>query len=82
MLSFLMGGFELPLRGMLLRKRLSQTAVLDYNRLLLEVEYSPGIMNVHSAKRGYQPGQVGRNPLQVQRIVHNNALTLKIGIRI
>ena len=79
---FLMGGFELPLRGMLLRKRLSQTAVLDYNRLLLEVEYSPGIMNVHSAKRGYQPGQVGRNPLQVQRIVHNNALTLKIGIRI
>ncbi len=78
----LLGGFELPLKGMMLRKRLSQTAVLDYNRLLLEVEYSPGVMNVHSAKRGYQPGQIGRTPLQVQRTVYNRALTLKVGIRI
>jgi hypothetical protein len=72
-------GLEVPLRGVLVHRRFARSAVLEYDRLLLEAEYSPGIMNVHSAKRGYQAGPAF---FQMQRILHNQALTLKAGIRI
>jgi hypothetical protein len=84
---FFAAGAEIPLQGLVVRKKMSDRGTLEYSRLVFEIEYNPGIMNVHSTRRGYTRAQLtnataGQAPLEFRRFVYNRAVNFTIGIRI
>ena len=83
-------GIEIPLKGVTIFKRkMEETIGNAYTRLLVEIEYNPGIMNIHKGSDRYQtnsplqvraPGYAGVLPVAIDRAVYNQSLGLNIGL--
>jgi hypothetical protein len=83
-------GIEIPLKGLTLFKaKETGTVGNPYAKLLIEIEYNPGIMNIHKSSERYQtqsPLQVSSPaypkplPIELNRAVYNQSLGLNIGL--